>query len=478
MTLPASFPISWQQICDEFGLAYTSSWPSAFYGKGGAPASGNLSFSDFLGRSNGPQYPTHVGTSALYASAASQNVVWPSHTTMDIGILLVATNNQALTTPTGCTPIFTPTGIGTAAGITGIRLHAYWIRATSASMANIATGDSGNFQVARLLVFRGCREWGSPIGEKTQGYNNTTTSYHNSPGWIMQPKSLILGFDAIAKDAADTDIMTLNSLGANLQNWSELIDSSDTVSNGGGLIGWMAELVAQGTVGPTRLTYDNTSMNREYVTFALLPKSVSGSPDYVRIDSSQTYNAPYTGQVKLHAFGGGGGSRNNISVVDSAGGGAYAGKNSQAISSGTGIVCTIGANTTGTSGTMGNGGDATIAIASVTQALAKGASGMTGGQASGSTGDVKYNGGNGASGEVWIDPEPPNTTNRFYGGAGGCAGSTSAGGNGTAGVADGGMGTDGADGNVGGGLRGYGSGGHAPGGITGGAPTIILEFIP
>jgi hypothetical protein len=55
MTLPASGTITWQQICAEFGLdPSTAVWPASFYGKGGAPASGSLSFANFYGRSGTP----------------------------------------------------------------------------------------------------------------------------------------------------------------------------------------------------------------------------------------------------------------------------------------------------------------------------------------------------------------------------------------------------------------------------------------
>jgi hypothetical protein len=51
MTLPAVPPISWNEICAEFGLnPATAVWPNDFYGKGGAPSSGILGFQDFLGR--------------------------------------------------------------------------------------------------------------------------------------------------------------------------------------------------------------------------------------------------------------------------------------------------------------------------------------------------------------------------------------------------------------------------------------------
>jgi len=52
MTLPSSGPITLFQIADEFGLAHNSVFPTAFYGKGGAPSSGVLTFTTFYGRSN------------------------------------------------------------------------------------------------------------------------------------------------------------------------------------------------------------------------------------------------------------------------------------------------------------------------------------------------------------------------------------------------------------------------------------------
>lgn len=55
MTLPASGPISigtGGTINTEFGIAANAIFPNAFYSRGGAPASGPLSLSDFYGRSN------------------------------------------------------------------------------------------------------------------------------------------------------------------------------------------------------------------------------------------------------------------------------------------------------------------------------------------------------------------------------------------------------------------------------------------
>lgn len=71
MTLPASGTITWNQICTEFSLnPVTAVWPTNFYGKGGAPASGNLGFADFYGRSAGGAYTPVPGTYTYWDDGA------------------------------------------------------------------------------------------------------------------------------------------------------------------------------------------------------------------------------------------------------------------------------------------------------------------------------------------------------------------------------------------------------------------------
>lgn len=82
MTLPAAPPLSIAQIVTEFGIATPAVFPRDFYGKGGAPATGALSFSDFLGRSNVAFSPTPGDYSASGSGSAgftvdaSVPVVW------------------------------------------------------------------------------------------------------------------------------------------------------------------------------------------------------------------------------------------------------------------------------------------------------------------------------------------------------------------------------------------------------------------
>lgn len=82
MTLPAAPPMTMAQMAAEFGLGVGCVFPRDFYGKGGAPAAGALSFSDFLGRSavtfdTAPGAYSSGGTdSAEFSITCSVPAVW------------------------------------------------------------------------------------------------------------------------------------------------------------------------------------------------------------------------------------------------------------------------------------------------------------------------------------------------------------------------------------------------------------------
>lgn len=75
MTLPATGAINLSQIAGEFGLATNSTFPAAFYGKGGAPSSGVLAFSDFYGRSGAPPIGSTGDVFATGFSASGSSTI-------------------------------------------------------------------------------------------------------------------------------------------------------------------------------------------------------------------------------------------------------------------------------------------------------------------------------------------------------------------------------------------------------------------
>jgi hypothetical protein len=127
-------------------------------------------------------YQPYFVNSALNSNAASYSQAWPSfHQTDDIGLLYVTTVNQALTTPTGFTAINTPTGTGTTTLGGGIRLYAFWARATSSSMSAVTIPDSGTYQGSVMNIIRGLDSTANPVIAQATDLVSTASSSFTIP---------------------------------------------------------------------------------------------------------------------------------------------------------------------------------------------------------------------------------------------------------------------------------------------------------
>lgn len=111
MTLPGSGPISINDIAAEFGLPNNSPFPDAFYGKGGAPSSGPLSFADFYGRSNNKITATKTSVRALGYGASDLSTI-----TVTGGTITSITPISGVDDPS-----VTKTGYGAASGTISVR---------------------------------------------------------------------------------------------------------------------------------------------------------------------------------------------------------------------------------------------------------------------------------------------------------------------------------------------------------------------
>src|SRR3989442_10658694 len=103
------------------------------------------------------------GTAALTGATA---VAWPAHAINDIGLLIIETQNEAVTLGTNAanwTQVTnSPQGIGTTE-TSRTRLTVFWSRATSTSMGNVGlTGTGMDHQIAQILTFRGVTTSGNP----------------------------------------------------------------------------------------------------------------------------------------------------------------------------------------------------------------------------------------------------------------------------------------------------------------------------
>jgi hypothetical protein len=145
MTLPTSPPISITQINAEFGIAVGAVWPAAYYGKGGAPSSGALSFADFLGRSSGAIYTPAPGSyqdvetgHAEFTISADRAVTWTwSRTTGTSGTV---TDQNGTTFTSGGTATSLTFGINGTTSIT--RAATFSVQSGGKSWTIYVEGDS------------------------------------------------------------------------------------------------------------------------------------------------------------------------------------------------------------------------------------------------------------------------------------------------------------------------------------------------
>src|SRR5439155_20563953 len=109
--------------------------------------------------------PAYQAAGTVQSGTGTLTVAWPAHAINDIGLLIIETQNDAVTLAANAanwTQVTnSPQGTGTTS--TGTRLTVFWSRATSTSMGNVGlTGTGMDHQIAQILTFRGVTTSGNP----------------------------------------------------------------------------------------------------------------------------------------------------------------------------------------------------------------------------------------------------------------------------------------------------------------------------
>src|SRR5207244_4222091 len=102
--------------------------------------------------------PTYQAAGTVQSGTGTLTVAWPAHAINDIGLLILETQNEAVTLGTNAanwtTVTNSPQGTGTTS--TGTRLTVFWSRATSTSTGNVGlTGTSMDHQIDQIITVRG-----------------------------------------------------------------------------------------------------------------------------------------------------------------------------------------------------------------------------------------------------------------------------------------------------------------------------------
>jgi hypothetical protein len=153
----------------------------------------------------------------------------------------------------------------------GSKLHAWWIRvASTVTTANILIDDSGDHQLSRYVVIRGCTTTGNPwdvTGTDTKTVTSTTAS---APAvTTTEGNTLVISAVSRANDSSSTTAFGTadNSVLSSFTNRGE---SGTASGNGGGFVITSGVKLAPGSTGTTTFASTADSTNAA-ITIAFKP---------------------------------------------------------------------------------------------------------------------------------------------------------------------------------------------------------------
>lgn len=201
-----------------------------------------------------------TSTGSLFSSAASGTATFAAGATAgDLGILIVETANQAITTPSGWT-LDRQTGTGSAGAAGATMLSFYHKSGISAGdiSGGISISDSGDHQNALLLTYSGSDNngrygAGTPISI-TNGNAITPASTTASTNGIGSAGTIVQGDILLAVIVTDRDSATVSTNTSPV--WTNITGSDSFIVNvssatgaGGGII--VSEFVPNATATGT-----------------------------------------------------------------------------------------------------------------------------------------------------------------------------------------------------------------------------------
>jgi hypothetical protein len=220
--------------------------------------------------------PTYQAVGPLVGGTGAQTVVWPTHQSGDVALLLIETANQAatpmLSTPAGFVEVTnSPQGTGTAGGTAATRLAVYWKRATTSAEASPRVADSGDHQVAIIITFRGVIASGNPWDVTAGNVAATASTSVLIPGATTTVANTLV----VAIVCNGTDTSTAQTSGwtnANLvpTSLTERADGGSFAGNGGGFGVATGVKETAGAYGATTATLATSSVQGR-MSIALKP---------------------------------------------------------------------------------------------------------------------------------------------------------------------------------------------------------------
>src|SRR2546428_85742 len=203
--------------------------------------------------------PTYQAAGTIQASTSTTlSVPWPAHAIGDIGLLIIETQNQAVTLGTNAAnwnPVTNSwQGTGTTNN-TGTRLTVFWSRATSTSMGNVGlTGTGMDHQIAQIITFRGVVATGNPWDVTAGDVTASTTTAVSIPGATTTVQDTLVV--AIVSNGSDLSAAQIpgSFTNSDLSSVTKRQDNNTTQSGGGGFTVATGSKALAGAYGPTSAT--------------------------------------------------------------------------------------------------------------------------------------------------------------------------------------------------------------------------------
>lgn len=221
--------------------------------------------------------PYYINAGAFTSGSGAISVPIPTgagYTDGDLLVLLVATANQAITTPDGWTEVAnSPQGTGPAGSAGGVMLAVFW-RIVSGAPSAAEIADSGSVTIGQMLHINGVDPTG-PINITAGGVNATASTDWSCPAVTTTVSNcLILNCIAQDQDANSTTSLTY-SWNTNLTSFTKRIDQTVSTGAGGGLGLCTGEKATPGDIGTTFIT-SAVSTTAAFITIALQSQTVFG----------------------------------------------------------------------------------------------------------------------------------------------------------------------------------------------------------
>src|SRR5438876_628790 len=245
--------------------------------------------------------PTYQAAGTVQSGTGTLTVAWPAHAINDIGLLIIETQNEAVTLGTNAanwtTVTNSPQGTGTTS--TGTKLTVFWSRATSTSMGAVGVNDAGDHQIAQIITFRGVVATGNPWDVTAGDVTPSTTTTVSIPGATTTVQDTLVV--AIVSNGSDLSAPQIpgSFTNSDLSTVTKRQDNQTTASGGGGFAVATGSKALAGAYGPTSATLGFSSLQGR-MSIALRPPFTTTIADGT--NPGNTTIAPGAAATDVDAF--------------------------------------------------------------------------------------------------------------------------------------------------------------------------------